>query len=76
MRGLARILGIILMGFNGFVVVVMLFSSFSLISEIGIGMTLAVLAVYVLFFLLGYLLRRWGTGGSAKNIRGHRRGKI
>lgn len=66
MRGLARVLGIVLMGFNGFVVVVMLFSSCSLISEIGIGKTLAILAVYVLFFLLGYLLRRWGMGGSAK----------
>lgn len=54
------------MGFNGFVVVVMLLVSCSMISEIGIGMTLAVLAFYVLFFLLGYLLRRWGMGGSAK----------
>ena len=66
MRGLARVLGIVLMGFNGLAVVAMLFVSCSMISEIGIGMTLAVISIYVLFFLLGYLLRRWGMGGSAK----------
>ena len=65
MRGLARVLGIVLMGFNGLAVVAMLFVSCSMISEIGIGMTLAVISIYVLFFLLGYLLRRWGMGGSA-----------
>lgn len=66
MRGLARVLGIVLMGFNGLAVVAMLSVSCSMISEIGIGMTLAVISIYALFFLLGYLLRRWGMGGSAK----------
>ena len=63
MRGVARVVGIILMAWNGFVLFILLISSCSLVSEIGVGMTLAMLVIYGLLIGLGYLLYRWGKGG-------------
>ena len=63
MRGVARVVGIILMAWNGFVLFILLISSCSLVSEIGVGMTLAMLVIYGLFIGLGYLLYRWGKSG-------------